>query len=87
MSQQGWGSQGPPQVGYPPPPQGYGPPPSQQHHHHYGPPPGYYGPPHPPPQKSNVAFQVFLGLFLFFVVLPIGACGACVVIGAASQQK
>jgi hypothetical protein len=26
---------------------------------------------------SSVAWQVFLGLFLFFVVLPLGTCVAC----------
>ncbi len=30
----------------------------------------------PPPQQS-IAVQVFLGLVLFFIVLPLGTCVAC----------
>lgn len=41
-----------------------------QHHYHYQ-----------QPQQS-IAGGIFWGLFLFFIVLPIGSCAACATCGA-----
>ena len=37
------------------------------------------------PERKSVASGVFWGLFLFFILLPIASCGACVVCGGATS--
>jgi hypothetical protein len=71
--------------GYPPPQQGYPPNQYPPHQQYPGYPPQNYPQYHAaPPQQKSVASGVFWGLFLFFIVLPIGACGGCLACGALS---
>lgn len=64
---------------------GYPSPPSQgpQQPPYYAPPQHYHYPQyHAAPQQKSIAGQIFLGLFLFFVVLPVASCVGCVAVSS-----